>query len=98
VDALGNSLVAETHRGGIAPVRAKGRAVRRGSTVAEALRRASVALRWAYDVSREKGVEDEPVNRGRNGGEGAAHRRKGWWRCLQPNSVVRRQLLAHELL
>jgi hypothetical protein len=53
VSASGNSLVAETHRGGAAPVRAEGRAAQRGSTVAEALRRVPVAPRQSYDVRRE---------------------------------------------
>jgi hypothetical protein len=55
VDALGNSLVAETHRGGAASVRAEGRTVWWGSTVAEVLRWASVAPRLAYDARRERG-------------------------------------------
>jgi hypothetical protein len=53
VSASGNSLVAETQRGGAAPVRAEGRVAQRGSTVVEALRWAPVALRWSCDVRRE---------------------------------------------
>jgi hypothetical protein len=51
--APGKSLVAETHRGGTTPVRVEGRAAQRGSTVAEALRWAPVALRQSYDAKME---------------------------------------------
>jgi hypothetical protein len=55
VDALGNSLAVETHRGGAELVKAEERAARWGSTVAEALRAAPVAPRRACDVRRERG-------------------------------------------
>jgi hypothetical protein len=53
VSASGNSLAAETHRGGVAPVRAEGRVAQRGSTVAEVLRRDLVAPRQSCDAKRE---------------------------------------------
>jgi hypothetical protein len=53
VSASGNSLAAETHRGGVAPVRTEGRVAQRGLTVVEVLRRDLVAPRQSYDVKRE---------------------------------------------
>jgi hypothetical protein len=74
VSASGNSLVAETQRGGAAPVRAEGRVAQRGSTVVEALRWAPVALRWSCDVRRERGRICQPRKKW---SEGAVYRRKG---------------------